>query len=58
VNSEYFWWLAALALVAAGGLLAVVSWRPSADEQADAGWDDEQDGGGRRPDEPADVRPT
>jgi hypothetical protein len=39
MNSEYFWWLAVLALVAAGGVVAVLSWRPS----PDGGWDDDED---------------
>ena len=36
MNSEYFWWLAALALVAAGGVVAVLSWRPAAQDAEDA----------------------
>jgi len=67
VNSEYFWWLAALALVATGGLVAVISWRPTADDGvddgvdegwADGGWDGEPDGMARWPDEPRDARPS
>jgi hypothetical protein len=62
MNSEYFWWLAALALVAGGGLVAVISWRPSADDGVDDGfddgWADEPDGMARWPDEPADARPA
>lgn len=35
MNSEYFWWLAALAFVAAGGIVAVLSWRPAPDDEPD-----------------------
>jgi hypothetical protein len=58
MNSEYFWWLAALAVVAAGGLVAVISWRPATDDEADDGWEDEPDGIPRWPDEPAEARPA
>ncbi len=27
MNTEYFWWLAALVALAAGGLVAVLGWR-------------------------------
>jgi hypothetical protein len=27
MNTEYFWWLAALVAVAAGGLVVVLGWR-------------------------------
>ncbi len=51
LNSEYFWWLAVLVLVAAGGVVAVIGWRDrggldalgdtSAEETDEAGsrWD-------------------
>jgi len=58
MNSEYFWWLAALALVAAGGIVAVLSWRPAPDD----GWDDDAyddaHGPAGGPDGAADARPA
>ena len=43
MNSEYFWWLAALALVAAGGVVALLSWRPPIDDGPDDEWSDAWD---------------
>jgi hypothetical protein len=44
VNSEYFWWLAVFALVAGGGLLALLSWQPETHDVDDDPWEPEDDG--------------
>ena len=57
MNSEYFWWLAALALVAAGGIVAVLSWRPAPDDGSDDDRYDDPDVAGW-PRDVADARPA
>jgi hypothetical protein len=41
MNTEYFWWLAALVAVAAGGLVVVLGWRDRGGLDALAPRDDE-----------------
>jgi hypothetical protein len=58
VNSEYFWWLAALALVAAGGIVALQSWQPASDDGQDDAWDAEGDDITGWPDGASDAWPA
>jgi hypothetical protein len=41
MNTEYFWWLAALVAVAAGGLVVVLGWRDRGGLDALAAREDE-----------------